>query len=200
MSGTTQMEAVENVMTTNHNHSSLAGLRTVVQQYSTQRESVPVQECDWYEMDPDERTELVMERLERIFWRVYDNKEEELEYPTLSNWENVQFSREHGLQPVEDDVVYMSRISRNSLENFMYVLDVMRVLVQNNAQTTVRDIYYQHFRRFSCQREVDRLVKIAVAMLEVRLDVCHSALKEPFQVSSFSCRNSREMLSPTALM
>ena len=167
------MVGAENMMTAHHSY--LTGLSSVSEQFLAQRESVPVQECDWYDMDPVERKALVLERIEEIFWRVYDNREVELEYPTLSDWKNVTFSREYGLQPVEDDQVYMSRLSSNSLANFMHVLDVMRNLVWNDTKTTSRDIYYQHFTRFSCQKEVDRLVKIAVAMLEVRLII----LKDP---------------------
>ena len=125
--------------------------------------------CIWYEMEPEERKALALDRIDEIFGRVLDDGETSLEYPTLHDWANVEYSVELGLQPVEHSEVFLSRIYGPTLVKFLHVLDVMRTLLETNTRTTKRDIYYQHVTRFSCQKEVDRLVNIAVAMLEVRL-------------------------------
>ena len=124
--------------------------------------------CIWYEMEPEERKALALDRIDEIFGRVLDDGETSLEYPTLHDWANVEYSVELGLQPVDSEV-FLSRIYGPTLVKFLHVLDVMRTLLETNTRTTKRDIYYQHVTRFSCQKEVDRLVNIAVAMLEVRL-------------------------------
>ena len=130
---------------------------------------LPAPLCIWYEMEPEERKALALDRIDEIFGRVLDDGETSLEYPTLHDWANVEYSVELGLQPVEDSEVILSRIYGPTLVKFLHVLDVMRTLLETNTRTTKRDIYYQHVTRFSCQKEVDRLVNIAVAMLEVRL-------------------------------
>ena len=131
------------------------GLVYLFARFTELREEFPAEDCSWYDLDPEERTELALEKVEEVFHRVLQRGERTLEYPTLSNWDNVQFTPGYGLQPLEDSQV--------SLRKFLHILDVMRTLLQS----TKRDIYYQHVRDFGSQREVDRLVSIAVAMLEV---------------------------------
>ena len=145
------------------------------QKYAQMREEFPTEECDWYEMDPEERTVLALEKVEEIFKKVFDKGDTSLEYPTLSDWKNVQFRPGYGIQPVEDSQVYLSRIWGDSLKKFLHVLDVMRRLLESNTRTTKRDIFYQHVRDFGSQREVDRLVSIAVAMLEVSFALLRSS-------------------------
>ena len=142
------------------------------QKYTESREEFPAGECDWYEMDPEERTNLALEKVEEIFEKVLEEGDTSLNYPTLNDWRNVQFRTGYGIQPLEDSQVYLSRIWGGSLMKFLHVLDVMRTLLQSNTRTTKRDIFYQHVRHFGSQREVDRLVSIAVAMLEVSSAPC----------------------------
>lgn len=143
------------------------GLVYLFARFTELREEFPAEDCSWYDLDPEERTELALEKVEEVFHRVLQRGERSLEYPTLSNWDNVQFTPGYGLQPLDDSQVYLSRIREGSLRKFLHILDVMRTLLQSNTRTTKRDIYYQHVRDFGSQREVDRLVSIAVAMLEV---------------------------------
>ena len=143
------------------------GLLFLFQRFMEMREEFPAEECDWYEMDPEERTQLALERVEEVFRKVLIEEDSNLEYPTLSDWDNVKFIPGYGLQPLEDGEVYLSRMRWETVPKFLHVLDVMRTLLQSNTRTTKRDIYYQHVRTFASQREVDRLVSIAVAMLEV---------------------------------
>ena len=137
------------------------------QKYAQMREEFPTEDCDWYEMDPEERTILALEKVEEIFKKVFVDGDTSLDYPTLSDWKNVKFRPGYGIQPLEDSQVYLSRISGDSLMKFLHVLDVIRRLLESNTRTTKRDIFYQHVMDFGSQREVDRLVSIAVAMLEV---------------------------------
>ena len=137
------------------------------QRFTQSREEFPAGDCDWYDMDPEERTVLALEKVEEIFEKVLEEGDTSLNYPTLSDWKNVQVRTGYGIQPLEDSQVYLSRIWGGSLMKFLHVLDVMRTLLQTNTRTTKRDIFYQHVRHFASQREVDRLVSIAVAMLEV---------------------------------
>jgi len=143
-----------------------ADVEYLPQQFAVLREAFPEADCDWNQMEPGSRSELVLEKLEDVIWRVY-NGQKSLEYPTLRDWNNVEFTPEHGLQPVEEEHAYFSTISGSSLNKFLHVLDVMRTLVATDTRTTKRDIFYQHFTKFSSQKEVDRLVTIAVAMLQV---------------------------------
>ena len=137
------------------------------ERFSHLREEFPAEECDWYHMDPEDRTQLALEQVEQIFKKVFEKGDTSLEYPSLSNWDNVQFNAGYGLQPLEDGEIHQSKIRGDSLKKFLHVLDVIRTLLQSNTRTTKRDIFYQHVRDFGSQKEVDRLVSIAVAMLEV---------------------------------
>ena len=145
------------------------GLVWLFQRFAEMREEFPAEyeDCDWYSMDPEVRTELALARVEEVFHRVFEEEATALEYPTLGVWNNVQYDPGYGLRPVEVRSGQVSRIRGNSLQKFLHVLNVMRNLLQSDTRTTKRDIYYQHVRDFSSQREVDRLVSIAVAMLEV---------------------------------
>lgn len=48
------------------------GLLFLFQRFIEMREEFPAEECDWYEMDPEERTQLALERVEEVFRKVLE--------------------------------------------------------------------------------------------------------------------------------
>ena len=117
-------------------------------------------------MDEEERRQLVLERVEEAL-SVTEEVEEDafLTYPSVGDWANVSYEPGYGLLPAENPK--LSRITGDSLRKLIRILWLMRDLVINNTRTTKRDIYYQMFVEFSSQAEVDRLVSVTVAMLQV---------------------------------
>ena len=61
----------------------------------------------------------------------------------------------------------LSQITKSKLDKLVMVLEVMLVLIKSGSRTTKRDIFYQHFCDFTSQRELDSLVGVIVAMVQV---------------------------------
>ena len=89
----------------------------------------------------------------------------QLQYPNLRDWSNVTYDPGYGLVPCLEPK--LSAISGLSLSKAVRILTVIRTLLMNGTRTTKRDIYYQLFVDCSSQIEVDRLVTVIVAMLQV---------------------------------
>ena len=71
----------------------------------------------------------------------------------------------YGLLPVE--APRLSQVTGPGLAKLVTVLEIIRSLVRGSKRATKRDIFYQMFVEFSSQAEVDRLVAVAVAALQV---------------------------------
>ena len=104
-----------------------------------------------------------MERIDTIL--IAAETDGSLMYPNMRDWNNVTFHPGYGLLPVNSPKV--SQLSGPSLGKFIQILEVMRNLILTNRRTTKRDIFYQMFVSCSSQQEVDRLVSVAVAVLQV---------------------------------
>ena len=113
-------------------------------------------------MDPEDRQQLALERVEDALELAESG---ELEYPNLRDWSNVQYEEPYGLVPCQTPK--LSTVSGLQLAKVVRILDVIRTLVTTGTRTTKRDIYYQMFVECSSQSEVDRLVSVIVAMLQV---------------------------------
>ena len=114
-------------------------------------------------MDHEERRQIAMERIDTVL--IGAETGGSLMYPNMRDWNNVTFHPGYGLLPVNNPKV--SQLSGPSLGKFIQILEVMRNLILTNRRTTKRDIFYQMFVSCSSQQEVDRLVSVAVAVLQV---------------------------------
>ena len=61
----------------------------------------------------------------------------------------------------------MSKITKSKLDKLVMVLEVMLGLIESGSRTTKRNIFYQYFCEFSHQWELDSLVAVIVAMVQV---------------------------------
>ena len=126
----------------------------------------PPQPSEWQDMEEGVRREHVLERLEEALSVTEEEADvAHLTYPSVGDWSNVHYHPGYGLLPAETPKI--SFIAGDSLRKLLRILEVMRDLVINNKRTTKRDIYYQMFVEFTSQTEVDRLVSVAVSMLQV---------------------------------
>jgi len=118
--------------------------------------------CDWYLMS-DERQELALAAVDSAL-----NQAEAdgiLHYPCISDWNNARYTPGYGLTQVPQPK--LSSVTGDSLGKMRLILELIRDLIINNQRTTKRDIFYQMFVHFVSQTEVDRLVAISVATLQV---------------------------------
>ena len=86
-------------------------------------------------------------------------------YIHLRDWTNVHWDPHYGLLPVE--APRLSQVTGPGLAKLVTILEIIRSLVRGGKRATKRDIFYQMFVEFSSQAEVDRLVAVAVAALQV---------------------------------
>ena len=143
-----------------------ASLNALLSDNILSRSLHPPQSSEWHDMEEDERRQLVLERIEEALSVTEEGEEDAfLTYPSVGDWANVRYEPGYGLLPAETPK--LSRISGDSLRKLIRILWLMRDLVISNTRTTKRDIYYQMFVEFSSQAEVDRLVSVTVAMLQV---------------------------------
>eukprot|EP00092_Neocalanus_flemingeri_P018537 GFUD01020073.1.p1 GENE.GFUD01020073.1~~GFUD01020073.1.p1 ORF type:complete len:386 (-),score=150.16 GFUD01020073.1:180-1337(-) len=124
----------------------------------------PAIENTWYTMDRQEQALLAYQKVEEVLVAVREG-ETSLLYPSLNDWSNVQYHPAYGLLPVENP--RMSKITGPKLDNVVMVLEIMLGLIESGTRTTKRDIFYQHFCDFSNQRELDSLVGVIVAMMQI---------------------------------
>ena len=76
-----------------------------------------------------------------------------------------------GLKPKEHGDLTASWLQSRSVWRLLHILNVMRANIQLRTLMTLRGVYYELPLQFNNQGEVDRLIKIAVAMLKVILGV-----------------------------
>lgn len=122
----------------------------------------PPDVCDWYLMR-EERKELALAAVDSVL--IHAETYGVLHYPCLRDWNNARYVPGYGLYPVPDPK--LSSVTGDSLGKMRMILELIRDLIINDQRTTKRDIFYQMFVSFSSQIEVDRLVAILVAMLQV---------------------------------
>jgi len=125
----------------------------------------PTMETIWSVMGRNEQVELARERILEVLEAV-KNGETCLLYPSLNDWSNVQYQPGYGLLPAVDNPK-MSQITKSKLEKVVMVMEVMLRLIESCSKSTKRDIFYQQFCQLSSQRELDSLVAIIVAMVQV---------------------------------
>jgi len=118
--------------------------------------------CDWYLMS-EERQELALDAVDSVL--NIAETDGILHYPCLRDWNNARYIPGYGLLPVPEP--RKSSVTGDSLRKMINILELIRDLIINDQRTTKRDIYYQMFVNFSSQIEVDRLVAISVALLQV---------------------------------
>ena len=114
-------------------------------------------------MDHDQRRQLIIDRIDSILTGV--QADGSLLYPNMRDWANVIFHPGYGLLSTENPKV--SQLSGPGLEKLVQILELLRNLVLSNRRTTKRDIFYQMFVSCSSQQEVDRLLAVVVAVLQV---------------------------------
>ena len=119
--------------------------------------------CEWYQLDYDLRRQLIIDRIDTLLTGVQTDGS--LFYPNMRDWNNVTFHPGYGLLSLQNPKV--SQLSGSGLGKFIQILELMKNLVVTNRRTTKRDIFYQMFVSCSSQQEVDRLVAVAVAVLQV---------------------------------
>ena len=122
-------------------------------------------------LDPQERQQKALKRVDKILVLVSHNGVDRLEYPNLVGWNNVQFSEGSGLKPKEPGDLTTSWLRSKSVWRLLHILNVMRANIQLRTLMTLRGVYYELPLQFNNQGEVDRLIKIAVAMLKVILGI-----------------------------
>lgn len=94
----------------------------------------------------------------------------------------------------------MSRITGIKLQKVLMVLEVITKLIQSGCRTTKRDIFYQHFVDFKNQRELDALVGVIVAIVQVpRLLLGVMATSKGLVVGDFRYVNNEDVLVDCSL-
>ena len=157
----------------------------------------PAIENSWYIMDREERAKLAYLKVQELLVAVHEG-ETSLLYPSLNDWSNVQFHHAYGLLPV--DRPRMSQITRAKLDKVVMVLKIMQGLIESGSRTTKRDIFYQHFCDFSNQRELDSLVAVIVAMVQVpRLVLGVVATSKGLVVGDLRYTNSEDVIVDCSL-
>lgn len=153
----------------------------------------PPMETIWFSMTREEQAELAYEKVEDVVEAVKEG-ETCLLYPSLNDWSNIQFHPAYGLLPQMEDPK-MSQITKNKLQKVVMVLDVILKLLISSCRTTKRDIFYQHFCDFSSQRELDSLVGVIVAMVQVpRLLLGVVATSKGLVVGDLSYVNNEDVM------
>jgi meiotic recombination protein SPO11 len=111
----------------------------------------------------------------------------------------VQYHPAYGLLPAMESPK-MSQISKSKLDKVVMVLEVMQGLIESSSRTTKRDIFYQHFCDLSSQRELDSLVAVIVAMVQVpRLLLGVVATSKGLVVGDLCYINSEDVLVDCSL-
>ena len=133
--------------------------------------SPPAEVNSWYEMQPEERRQEILARVEECLSEQMSGQPRFI-YPSRE-WYNVYYHRGYGLLPVSPEHLGLSTICWTEepgclYDRVMFVLNVMRQLLVTNSRTTKRDIYYQNVAEFSSQVMLDRVVAIIASALQVR--------------------------------
>ena len=153
----------------------------------------PAMATIWSNMNRQEQNGVAYQKVEEVLVAVREG-ETSLLYPSLNNWSNTQFHPAYGLLPVMQDPK-MSQISKSKLHKVVMVLEVMLGLIASSSRTTKRDIFYQHFVDFSSQRELDIMVGVIVAMVQVpRLLLGVVATSKGLVVGDLSYINNEDVL------
>jgi meiotic recombination protein SPO11 len=157
----------------------------------------PVMETSWFGMDRVEQAALSYQKVEEVLVAVSEG--ETLLYPSLNDWSNIQFHPAYGLLPLMESPK-MSQITKSKLEKVVMVLEIMLGLIESSSRTTKRDIFYQHFCDFSSQKELDSLVAVIVAMVQVpRLLLGVVATSKGLVVGDLRYVNSEDVLVDCSL-
>jgi len=157
----------------------------------------PVMETTWTNMNREEQAVLSYQKVEEVLEAVREG--ETLLYPSLNDWSNIQFHPAYGLLPVMESPK-MSQITKSKLGKVIMVLEVMLGLIESGSRTTKRDIFYQHFCDFSSQKELDSLVAVIVAMVQVpRLLLGVVATSKGLVVGDLRYTNSEDVMVDCSL-
>ena len=158
----------------------------------------PPMETVWSSMSQEEQAVMAYKKVEEVVVAMQEG-ETCLLYPSLNDWSNIQFHPAYGLLPLMEEPK-MSQITKNKLQKVMMVLDVILKLLISSCRTTKRDIFYQHFCEFSSQRELDSLVGVIVAMVQVpRLLLGVVATSKGLVVGDLSYVNNEDVLVDCSL-
>ena len=122
-------------------------------------------ENTWYDLPTDVRRLVIIKRVEECL------DKDELIYPS-TDWKNVHYHEGYGLLALPQNHLNFSSIFRTEEEDTLYgntifVLKVMKQLLQRESRTTKRDIYYQNVLQFTTQANLNRVVAIIASMLQV---------------------------------
>ena len=133
---------------------------------------IPQKVSWWYELEIEQRQSEILARVEECL-----KKKDVLDKPPFvyprKGWENVYNHPGYGLLRQPDSHLILTSIWYSEEDNTTYsrivfVLKVIRQLLISRTRTTKRDIYYQNINFFTSQVELDSVVAIIAAMLQVK--------------------------------
>ena len=136
--------------------------------------SFPYIANSWYNVPSNIRRQLILNRVEECLNR------DELTYPS-KDIRNVYFHEGYGLTALPSSLLSFSTIFRTDevdgvYGNVVFVLRVIKKLLQRESRTTKRDIYYQNVLQFSTQADLDRVVAIIASVLQVSVSFIYKIL------------------------
>ncbi|XP_071807575.1 meiotic recombination protein SPO11-like [Asterias amurensis] len=121
------------------------------------------------------KREEVLRRLERTFVDIVtslsSHRAPVLSYNSRTRWDNIQFNDDVGLEMRDNPALTEVRFdSANSINKFGVTVKVMAMcykLVQSNAYSTKRDLYYNDTKLFGRQSMLDGVLENICCMLTV---------------------------------